>query len=1151
MASPAPRRTHRHATPRQTPPRRTRLARTTPARARSALDDTPSASAMDVDEHPHPRDPDRALFAKSDQLAVAAYATLPRELSLSLRSPDFYADSYSGEIDVATGLALVVSQNTCFVWQYTHPLRGAPPTCYIFACPPGPSAPLHALVPAREPGLILLAPTGQLRFWVAIGIGLAGGDHFFSTSLDLLQNEYVSTLVRANPQTYIASTSTGRLFRLTITSAAGRHTLTPRLFAPARASPLSLARFIPGLWSAPPVPAPDPGNIAALALDDARTDLWALCDTRVQRWSLTDEDILLDDDVSAAVSAALGVPVLDLELLDLKVESTLTLVVLVSHAGPDDLDAFDAEFGGAHHPRRIYALVRLSAEDVQNVIGVTSVPYQSTSTSGPPTHPRLVLLASGAVVAVQFGDAVALCARDSPYADRLALRAAGAHADRTLGLAVDPEREGTLLVLTAGTMMRATLDLERVAEFDDVTGRANLIKSIMTQAILYGSNPENPLHFCFPPEVDGESLMAGAEQLSRAVLESDPEIVRPNHDLTSQLTGRKDRLSWLVRFINDNAALGKMSQRSRQRLATDAEKLYACHQLWLKLNEHLDNGATHSLLADAVHAYMAAQGDTAHDDVVRAFFKYRAADVGRLLGYVVGAVEGAGGVGGEGMNGGGGGTGLVEANASVLTVLQSAFDYRAYNLGVYGVDLPMIKPWTSRPTVIDVVLKLVDASAGVAEGGVGAGANGAREAREQLPALATVLFACVSERLDWLGSAIAADEAGNEGDRRELEDRFAQLRPEVLEALRVTGHLSHAFTLAESYRDFRSLAALCHKDTTYPPHANPHARRIEGYVERFREEFTTEVYRWCVEHGELRVLFAQEDTHAAYMDKFFAEHPHPAISWIHDLGRGRQGAASVALLGESKHAAEIDVKHFMLSIGKLSQLAQLQESGSVDEGVLEAFHDDLDFVSVQEKLLEEMKKVLVSVRGRQGLDGQVEAIAKAKAGKLRATEGLLGVFKTLVRQVLQGKTLSVEDAVDLLTLKDNEESVEDYATALHLLARAEDLPDVRRASSFRRTWCRIYNHDDWDDIRQTANVTDSQLNARFRSTALYATLAAILPDPHQPEGYDLDPSQALPVEALGRDCRAESTAVEQLRLEDVYHRVRELAVQDLAYEGAQ
>jgi hypothetical protein len=39
--------------------------------------------------------------------------------------------------------------------------------------------------------------------------------------------------------------------------------------------------------------------------------------------------------------------------------------------------------------------------------------------------------------------------------------------------------------------------------------------------------------------------------------------------------------------------------------------------------------------------------------------------------------------------------------------------------------------------------------------------------------------------------------------------------------------------------------------------------------------------------------------------------------------------------------------------------------------------------------------------------------------------------------LLQGKALSTEDAVDVLTLKNNTDTVEDYATALHLLARAQ------------------------------------------------------------------------------------------------------------------
>jgi nuclear pore complex protein Nup133 len=38
----------------------------------------------------------------------------------------------------------------------------------------------------------------------------------------------------------------------------------------------------------------------------------------------------------------------------------------------------------------------------------------------------------------------------------------------------------------------------------------------------------------------------------------DSEVVRRDHNLSAQLTGRKERLSWLIRFINDNAVLVKV-----------------------------------------------------------------------------------------------------------------------------------------------------------------------------------------------------------------------------------------------------------------------------------------------------------------------------------------------------------------------------------------------------------------------------------------------------------------------------------------------------------------------------------------------------------------------------------------------------------------
>ena len=49
-----------------------------------------------------------------------------------------------------------------------------------------------------------------------------------------------------------------------------------------------------------------------------------------------------------------------------------------------------------------------------------------------------------------------------------------------------------------------------------------------------------------------------------------------------------------------------------------------------------------------------------------------------------------------------------------------------------------------------------------------------------------------------------------------------------------------------------------------------------------------------------------------------------------------------------------------------------------------AFHDGLDFVSVHETLIEDLKSVLATVRARQSLEMQVETIAQNKAGNLNA-----------------------------------------------------------------------------------------------------------------------------------------------------------------------
>ncbi|KAH9966798.1 Non-repetitive/WGA-negative nucleoporin C-terminal-domain-containing protein [Russula dissimulans] len=1192
-ASPPPRRKNRLPSRQpvlEPPPRRVgRLASTSkpasrlPTPAAFAKEDV-STGSMDVDEDTL-QPTERALrqdtiFAKSEEMLVTFHGHLPAEVKHVLKNADFFRDAYVGDVDAGTGFALVATPQACFVWQHTQELVGIP-TCYIFPCPADPSqaAPLYAFVPyggSREPGLVLASQSGEIWFWNNIGVGLAGGEQYSKILLELQSNENVNSLTRLDPQTFVASTSLGRLYHFT-----------SRLFSRMQSS-LSLTRFLPSLWSSPALQA-EPGNIAAIALaakTNLGTDVWALVESRVQKWNVATEgweEFILQENIGVvlrnAIQDTLRDPAtyLDLELLDLAIDSSGKLLILTSHGDTGQHD----DIGFSSTPRRIYNVAQISmSSGLPQVEKLVGVPYQSTfRASEAPMHPQLRLMLGGAILVVQFGDAIAFCSRDNDFKDRIELKSS---TDRTLGVCVEDSRS-CLLVLTASTVMKVTLDFDQVEKFDSEHGRSILIKSIMTQAILYGSYPENPLHFSFPPEIDEDSLMSGAMLLSGAILASDSGVIRPNNDLTVQLNSRKEKTSFLIKFINENGVLGKMSQRSRQRLAADAEKLYAAQQLWLRLNETILHGRSYVILSEAVYGYMNQVGEGNHDDLMRAFFRLRIADIGKLLPHVRDGTRRLLGDVPANIR-----DILSEANGVVLTILNSAFEYRDYNAGVYGVESTFVRPWTSKPEVINVVLELFDATTTYIQNlGEAPDEQKARQPNSQLPDLASALFASVHERMGWLHSAVAGEIPGTDREIAALSDQFQQLRPEVLNTLNKNGFATCAFELAEKYRDFRSLAALCNRDQVYPLDQNPHATKVAEYVERFRDEFTDELYQWYIEHGELRTFFSQSDSYADYLDRFFLKHNRPFVSWIQDLEKERFQSAAETLLAESENVGDLAAKELMLSIGKLAHLAEMQENTAVDESTLDgmsfatdflkksqgvlmtlhqlAFHDGLDFVSVHEALTEELKSALLSVRGKQSLDRQVETILQQKASATMDKKVFPLIFKQLVRSLLQGKALSVEDMADALSLKDNDTTVSDYATALHLLARADKLPEARREAAFRSVWRRIYIHDHWDTIKNTSGVSDTQLNERFRNTALVVALSATLPKRHQPEGYILPPNQALAVpslaelssrwsglspeqiEALHEEHQEESNLLAEYDLAEAYSRAREFVLDEMVW----
>ena len=187
----------------------------------------------------------------------------------------------------------------------------------------------------------------------------------------------------------MASTSFGRLFRLTLGSTGGKYHLTSHVFSRPQSS-LSLTRIFP-LWSSNPQT--ERGYINSVALGNATSigrEIWVAIDTRIQLWSLRFEgyeELISDEDLGESIREAIrdftpatsrrgsGVE-LDVELLDIVLESSSKVVLLVSYAGVDDENSMMV----SNNPRRIYALVRFShTTSVFTAEDAIVVPYQSVS----------------------------------------------------------------------------------------------------------------------------------------------------------------------------------------------------------------------------------------------------------------------------------------------------------------------------------------------------------------------------------------------------------------------------------------------------------------------------------------------------------------------------------------------------------------------------------------------------------------------------------------------------------------------------------------------------------------------------------------------------------------------------------------------------
>lgn len=100
--------------------------------------------------------------------------------------------------------------------------------------------------------------------------------------------------------------------------------------------------------------------------------------------------------------------------------------------------------------------------------------------------------------------------------------------------------------------------------------------------------------------------------------------------------------------------------------------------------------------------------------------------------------------------------------------------------------------------------------------------------------------------------------------------------------------------------------------------------------------------------------------------------------------------------------------------------------------------DNLDLVNSQHGLVELFLSTLSGTEVRLPLEEQAEIITSRLAPSLQDRQAFTQLYHKLTVSLLQGRTLSPEDLIDILTLKENTgDQAGDFAAALQVLVRAK------------------------------------------------------------------------------------------------------------------
>ncbi|KZO95840.1 hypothetical protein CALVIDRAFT_598898 [Calocera viscosa TUFC12733] len=1109
-------------------PRGRRYPSRTP-RSASAVSPTPSSlhhaahrtadESMDVDlvspleEARERREGEERVLLKDDDYEVAIVGELPAELRALLAEMNIQTEPVRGAIDDRTGYAFLTFFDRCVVWKYQDartraPAFPSPSQLYTFPIAPSRSGALAhaALVPhqRREPGLLLVMPEGEARYWDSVTRALTSKDKFASVMVSLADGEEVNGVWRWENAVYLLSTTGGAICRLMLTSTdAGRALVVSSSFARPRNGLLRLFSRTQATGS------PAVVGLAVGKDSGHGADVWVAKGKSVELWRVDregGEHLVLEVNAQELLSGAL--PALedkawwDVQLLDIALLKDGTPVVAFACT----VTLPGLVWSSTKPPSYAVAtLVHAGAGEMQ-VGSVRELQYTTTAVLSS-NQVFLSIPQGGSAVFAQFPDTVisfSLIPGSTFYED-IPLR--DVNENRYLGHSTEPPVEGTVTCLTAlSGLVSLSVNVESVAGkthtslqgVDREQLATEKLKERIEHAVYYGGSSANPLSFDLrSPDIEGD-LASAIEQISKEIVSESYKHKPWILDLEQQLEERLDAARGLVVFVHSNHLLSRLSLTTRWSICMDAEEIAAARALWTLHEQELRDNPQSFLspvLSEAVARSVGRQGDDEADTGIRSFFEHNIADIGRLthhLGQIVEQERDSEDVIRRASV-------TLEADRLLVTLLTAAQDYRSeysirYGISEYSSPVPV---WTETKENIDLLRLLNEKTTEdfrtvhlINPNNPPSDSYGAdiEVLQDQLKYhvlfVAQAYFRVVRNCLSYLEHT----QGDNSTEYRNLHGQHLSDRKWIVMHLVDVGHFQAALRLAEQEEDWETLVNLC---TDEKLGATP--ALLEEYILNHGEAFAFQLYQHYYDTGKMyELLHRNAREEVQLLDRFLQQSKYYRISWIHDISMGNFQSASRSLLLEGTSTQKAIDSKTILSLGKLSELAQYtaKEFGQNNVGIVGAYDKGLEIVSVHDKLAEELAENIALGHLAQP-DVLVTTIAETKATRL-GDSALSDVFKACVKHVMHGDILSIEDLVDILTLKDNGRSeYKDYATALKAFERGEtEIPPARAQLTLEALWRRVYLHDSWRELQASDSMSDSERQARLRGTAAYATLSA-------------------------------------------------------------